>query len=371
MSAKERINQISGNMRAFLTDFRRKSEKKIIGVVHPVVPQEIIYAAKLHPIRLLPFIDQPITVAHAHMHINLCSNARATWDQVLKGEHPYLDGVVFPESCESVTYFARGWMRHRPDDFTTTTAVPFKKTNNAIDFFAKEIDRLAKTIGELTGKQISKDSLSQAISVFNRNRELLREIYELRKGESPPISGVEALNTVMVSFIMDKEENNRLLEQLLTELRNREQRPKPSARLLVSGPCIYDVRILETVESSGAMVVADDINTGSRSFWHTVDTSEEPLLALAKAYSRVPCPFSTSAEDRLNYISKMITEYRADGVVFAIEKGCESEKMDFPFLQNEIKGKLGVPVTFVETEYLSDMAPLRTRVDGFVESLTK
>ena len=370
MNAIEGINQIAQDMQAYLTDFRNTSGKNVIAVMHPVVPQEVIYAAGLHPIRLFPSIGEPISLAHTNLHIYTSSIFRAIWDQVLKGHYANVDGVVLPESCETVTFFARGWKWHRPDDFVATLGVRFKKTENAINFFSKEIARLAKTMGDFSGKEVSADSLSGAIRVYNRNRELLRKVYDLRKDESPPISGVEAFKIMMVSFLMDKEENNQLLEQLLDELQNRKEKAKPKARLMVSGPCIVDGRLIETMESSGALVVADDTNTGSRSFWHAVDPNQDPLLALARGYSKVPCPFATSADDRFDYISRMVSEYGVNGVVFAVEKWCESEKMDFPYLEHAIDGKLGVPVTFVETEYLCDMAPIRTRIDGFVESIT-
>ena len=81
------------------------------------------------------------------------------------------------------------------------------------------------------------------------------------------------------------------------------------------------------------------------------------------------CPFSTSAEDRLDYLSKMIREFKADGVLFTVEKWCEGETMDFPYLEKEIPAKFQTPVLFIETEYLCDMAPVRTRIDAFVESI--
>ena len=290
----------------------------------------------------------------------------------MKGRYPFMDGVVLPESCETVTYFARGWMYNRPDDFVATIAgVRFSKTENALNFFCKELESLAKTVARLSGTSISADSMAHAISVYNKNRSLMRHIYELRKGASPLLSGVEALKTAMVSHIMDKEENNKLLEVLLEELKSRGELPKPKVRLMVSGPCISDFRLFETFEASDALVVIDDTNMGSRSLFNTVANDQDQFMAIARAYEMIPCPFSISTENRLASIIKMAAEYDIDGVVFAIEKACESEKMDFPYLERELTAKTKLPVTFIETEYLCDMAPIRTRIDAFVESLMK
>jgi benzoyl-CoA reductase subunit C len=370
MTAKEKIEQIAGDMSGYLNDIHQRSGKKFIGVMHPVVPQELLSAAGLHPFRLFPFPGERITKARAHLHVDTSSIFRAIWDQVLKGRYPFMDGVVLPESCETVTYFAPGWKYHRPDDFVVAVAgVRFSKSPNALHFLCKDLAYLAKAVEKLSGTSISEESLAHAIGIYNKNRELLRRINDLRKSESPALSGVEALKIAMVSHIMDKEENNQMLETLLEELKKRDRRVKPGARLMLSGPCITDVRLLETLEASGALVVADDTNMGSRSFCYDVETDGNPFMALANAYATIPCPFCTAADTRLAYILKTASDYGAEGVVFAVEKACEGEKMDFPYLEREITGKGGLPVTFIETEYLCDMAPIRTRIDAFVESL--
>jgi benzoyl-CoA reductase subunit C len=372
MTAIEMISQIANDIGAYLTNAHSKSEKKFLGVMHPVIPQEILYAAGLHPFRLFPFPGEPITRARAHLHADTSSIFRAIWDQVLKNCFPFMDGVVLPESCETVTYFSRGWKYHKPDDFVATIAgVRFSKTENGLMFFCKEIENLARTVEKYFGTTISANTLSHAIAIYNKNRNLMRQVLELKKEEIPPLSGVEALKIAMVSHVMDKEENNQLLMALLEELKNRENRQKPTVRLMVSGPCIMDYRLLETFEASGALVVADDTNMGTRSFNHTVGDSADPFMALAEGYSMIPCPFSISAENRLSYIINMASEYKVDGIVFAVEKACESEKMDFPYLEKSIKKLAKLPVTFIETEYLCDMAPIRTRIDAFVETLVK
>lgn len=372
MKALERVNEIAGDLQGYLQNIRSKSDKKFMAIMHPIVPQEIVYAAGLHPFRLFPFVGEPISLAHAHLHVYTSSIFRAIWDQVLKNRYPFMDGVVLPESCETVTFFTPGWKRHRPHDFVATIAArPFKKTENSINFFAKEIERLTSTLDAFTGNRTTRESIQRAINIFNKNRELLREVYELRRHAAPPISAVESFNICMTSFVMDKEENNNLLQDVLHELKQRNDMAKPKARIVLSGSCLIDRRLFETIDSSGAAVVADDTNTGSRAFWHSIEANEDLYSSIAKGYTQVNCAFSTSAEDRLDYLSKMIRDFKADGVIFAVEKYCETELMDFPYLENEIRARFQIPALFIETEYLCDMAPLRTRIDAFVDSIEK
>ncbi len=370
MTATEQIKEIAADAQGYLKKIHDSSGKKFVGVMHPVVPQEILHAAGLHPFRLFPFPGESISLAHNHLHVYASSVFRAIWDQVLKEQLPFLDGVVLPESCETVTYFARGWRFHRPQDFLATTAGPrFNKTRNAVDFFTRDLRELASSVASLAGAQITEEGLSRSISVFNEQRRLLREICDLRKGPAPKLTGLEAFEIFLASHVMDKAEGNELLAKVSAELHGREAGVQPKARLLVSGPCLTDLRLLAAMEASGAVVVADDSNFGSRSFVFTVAETGDPYEALAGAYAEIPCPFCTSAERRLELLSEMIGQYKVDGVVFAVEKACESEKMDFPYLERELRCK-EIPVSFLETEYLCDVSSFATRIDGFVELIT-
>ena len=369
-SALDQMSTSVSNASAVLQEIKRKTGRKMIGFFHPVVPEELIYAAGLHPVRLFPYFDEMITEGDSHLQTYLCSYLRADWDQVIKGNCPYLDGAIIPRSCEAVTFLYQTWKRHNPYPFIDYINVPWKRSENAVGFFAKELGRVKKNLEKFTGEEISEDSLRNVMKVCNKNRALLREVYDLRKAESPPVSGPEALKIVMSSFILDKEVHNGLLEQLLTELSRRPHRPKADIRLLISGGCVIDARLWAMIESCGASIVADDINNGSRSFRHSADgAAKDPLEALARGYAMIPCAFNASITDRFTYISEMITGYKVDGVIFAINRNCESEKFDYPELDKRIKDRFSVPTLNIETDYLMKMAPLRTRVEAFLEIL--
>ena len=353
-----------------LSKRREKTGRKMIGIFHPVVPEELIYAAGLHPVRLFPYIDDSITAADAHLQTYLCSIVRAVWDQVIRAKYSYLDGAILPRSCESVTFLYQTWKRHNPYSFIDYINIPWKRNENALDFFAGELSRIKKDLEGFTGKEISEDSLYNAIRIYNKNRGLLRRVYELRRADPPAISGVEAFKAVMSSFILDKEEHSALMEDLLAAVSKRPPGPKPDIRLLVSGGCVIDVRLWKMIESSGACIVDDDVNNGSRSVFNPLkESAEGPLKDLARRYLMVPCSFNTSNADRFAYISEILNHNNIHGVIFAINRNCESEKFDYPELDKKIRDTFNLPTLNIETDYLIEMAPLRTRVDAFLEML--
>ena len=60
-----------------LKEIKTKGLRGIIGFFFSVVPEELIYAAGLHPVQLYPHSRGLITEADAHLQSYLCSYLRA------------------------------------------------------------------------------------------------------------------------------------------------------------------------------------------------------------------------------------------------------------------------------------------------------
>ena len=363
------INSVK-NAQDVLREIKAKTGRRMIGYFHPVVPEELIYAAGFQPVRLFPNFEDSITVGNSYLQTYICSYLRADFDQALKGIRSYLDGVIMPRSCEAVTFSYQTWKRHNPYAFIDYLNVPWKRSDNTIVFFTKELERVKQNLEAFGGQEISENELRNAIQLYNRNRELLHQVYDMRRAAAPPISGFEAIHVVMSGFLFDKMDHNRLLEQLLSELPQEGAQASAKPRLLISGGRVIDRRIWEVIESAGAHVVADDVNNGSRSFRHSLpETAADPLEALASSYATVPCAFNTSIQDRFDFISDMIISHKVDGVVFAINRNCETEAFAYPELEKRIKERFGIPTIHIETDYMMRLEPFRDRVEAFLQLL--
>ena len=207
-------------------------------------PEELIYAAGIHPVQIYPLLEEMITEADAHLQTFLCSYVRAVWDQLIKGKAPYLDGIIIPRSCEAVTFLYQTWKRNNPLPFTDYINVPWKRSENTILFFTKELERIKNHLETFTGKEISNEAIGNAIAIHNRHRSLMRRVYDLQKAESPPFSGLETFQMAMSGFLLDKEEHLKLMEQVFTEIDKRPTPSKSNVRLLLSGGCVIDVTAL-------------------------------------------------------------------------------------------------------------------------------
>ncbi len=368
--ALSKFDQVVANAPQYIKDFKAKTGKKVVGFLDTLAPAELVHAAGAHPMRMFPFSKEPVTVGDTYLQSFLCSYVRSTWDQALKGMYDYVDGVVIPTSCEVVRFLYQTWRRVNPCNWVVSVVIPFKKEDYVVnEFFIKELERLKAGLEKNLGTSITDDSLKKSLEVFNRNRDLMKKVYEMRKSESPPITGTEAFKMVFASMICDKDEHSSLVEKLIEEVRDRKAMPDAKVRLMLVGGCVSDPAVIEMIEDTGAIVVIDDLTVGTQYFWENADLFKPPMEALARRYLSLRHPANTSGEDRAKFIADMVKEYRVDGVVYVFTKYCESHRFDYPILETRLKEEKGISTTLIEVEHIVDLAPLRTRVEAFVESL--
>lgn len=369
-SALRKMADVVQDAPSVLQNLKAETSKQMIGYFHPVFPAEILYAAGLHPVQLYPRLDEPITLADDHLQTYLCAYLRAEWDQILKGERPYLDGAIIPRSCEAVTFLFQTWKRHNPFNFIDYVNIPWKKSANTLSFFTKELQRIKKNLESFIHGEITSSALADAIALYNQNRSLLRKACKLGKIKNPPYQAIDIFNMVMSGFVLDKKEHTEMMTGLLSQIEETAVSPEPSpVKLLLSGGCVLDTRLLDVIRAAGARVVADDFNNGARSFHPIVAEGEDPLESLARAYITVPCGFNTAIKDRFSCMADTLAEYGVDGVLFAINRNCETEKFDYPMLDQKIRERFNIPTMLIETDYPSAVGSLQTRVEAFIEMI--
>nr|MDO8080190.1 2-hydroxyacyl-CoA dehydratase family protein [Candidatus Freyarchaeota archaeon] len=343
--------------------------KSVFGYFCTYVPEEIIHAAGIIPVRMMGGSDD-ITLADVHLPSYVCSFARSCYDQGLKGVYSYLDGVIFPCTCDTIIALYSIWKADIKTPYVGFVDPLCAKTETAKKYFREEVARFKESLESFLGGEISDTSLQKSIEIYNANRRLLKEVYELRRSSHPPISGVEALDIVKSSMLTPKEEHSRLLENLLNKISERDDPPESGVRILVSGSVIYDPEILRMIENSGGLIVTDDLCTGTRYFWDLVNTNLPPLTGIAdRYYERIPCPCNYSPERRLEHILSLIRDYNVEAVVFTLQKFCDPHLFDYPFIGESLK-EAEISTLLLETEHVSSpLGPLKTRIEAFLETI--
>jgi benzoyl-CoA reductase subunit C len=363
----KRFREMFETRDSIAAEWKAKSGSKVVGCISTYVPEEIIYAAELLPVEIFGKYE---TFAKSDVYLPgfSCSFMRGLLEKLLEKEYEYLDLITLPSLCDSIWGFYSIWRELSPDARIYLLHYPSQRSRQALDYFVDTVERFKSFIEASSTKDIFDDDLRAAIQVYEQNRRLLKRLYELRKRESPPVSGVEALQIVLSSMTTPKQVHNQLLEKLLDEIENRQEHPKGDIRLLISGHIIEDPAILRLIEDSGALIVSDDLDTGSRYFWASIESASKPVEAISKRYFELPSPYGSSFEDRIRYLKAMVKEFRVDGIVFPTRKFCDPYLFDYAVLGRAMKEE-SVPSMLLEYEYPLTKASLKTRVEAFVEML--
>ncbi len=347
--------------------------KKVLGYLCLFAPPEIMAAAGILPYRLRGDLKEPITKAHDFVEPFGCPYVRNLFDQDLKERYDFLDGLIMSHSCDMVQRLYGIWTLNTRPSFHYFVNVPHTLTPWSKEFFKRELIFFREKIENFSGNKISNDQLRKTIKEYNTSRALLRKLYSLRKENPPLLSGAEALQVLVAGMGLPVEEFNNLLQEVIEEVMSRGQGPpKKTARLMLYGSVCDDLSLIQLIEEGDACVVIDDTCIGTRSFWHYLPETPDPMDGLVTAYfSSFLCPRTDRGAEggRLQYIADLAKEYKANGVIMYIYSYCDPHKFDAPDVREFLK-KEGLPSLIIDDDYtLSNLAAIRTRIQAFIELL--
>lgn len=357
-----------------------KQGSKIFGYFCCLTPVEILTAADIVPYRIMGNIKQNITEADIYLEKIACPFIRSCLNMALIGEYHFLDGFVVPHGCDNIVKIYDIWKDNVKPVYAHFINVPHTLSKPSKRFFRAELSTFKSSLEEFIKKEITVDRLQDSINLHNKNRALLRELYELRRPDPPLISGGEILEILVDTMSLPVQESCTLLSNIIDQVKRRkENSPKKRARLLIYGCEVDDTHLMKMIESSGANVVIDDLGIGTRSFWRDVEKSEDPLGNLVNHYlGNVPCPrffkggedtYENDLEIRFGYLLNYAKEFNVDGVIVHLTRFCDIFAFDFPDVRDFFQNA-GIPVISIEDDYTTtSMERLRTRLQAFVEML--
>ncbi|MFQ5722746.1 MAG: 2-hydroxyacyl-CoA dehydratase subunit D, partial [Candidatus Aminicenantales bacterium] len=218
-----------------------------------------------------------------------------------------------------------------------------------------------------------KDSdIAEAIRIYNETRDLMVKLYQLRKQVPPFLSGTVVAEVVRASQIMSKIEFNQKLSKFLEEVGKQKNRSSEfkGPRIMVVGSILPNNKLIDIIEQAGAVVVCDDLCTGSRYFEEKVEEGPDLLKAIAQRYlGKAPCARMKATELRLERAKKMAAEFKVEGIIYQSVKFCDNHLYDYPLYRSYFH-KMGLPLLQLEDDFKGgNIGQLRTRVEAFIEML--
>ncbi len=350
---------------------KRSSGKKVLGYFCSYTPEEIIHAAGILPVRLFGAKDDT-SVADKHLQAYCCSLVRGALADAMNGRLDYLDGAVFPHTCDSLQRLSDLWRLNTRFRFFADVVLPVKLTTESARQYLEDVLRKFRNdLAEGFSLTISDEALSASLQTYNEIRQGLKKLYELH-AKNPAVLSGSALNAVMRgAMVMDRSEAAQKLRALASDLHAKPVTTGANKRVMLVGSLCDQPDIYDLIEKAGADVVWDDLCTGSRYFEGIIEDEGDPVASMARRYfERIICPAKhASVRGRGENLVSAVREHAVQGVIFLQLKFCDPHSFDYPYLKETLDGQ-GIPNMLLEIEaQLPPEGQLATRFETFIQML--
>lgn len=364
------------SQRRHIADQWKRDKKKVVGILCSYVPEEIIHAAGMLPWRMMG--TQKAATPHADLYrpTHTCLYCNHVLESLLLNQYDFLDAVVATSWDQDLIrlWDVFQYLGKTPNNYILH--LPLSRSVTHKRQFVKEVKKFFRFVEELAGREITAEALRHSIQVYNRLRELFHGLYELRKRETPPLTGAEMLALTTSSLLAPKEMFIEGLEAALPILDRKENDLKTNRpRILISSDRLDNPELLKAIEETGCLVAMDDLDTGSRHLWNRTqitasDSLDDLLGALADRYHSQPAsPCMMTWREQVEDVIGWVREYHIQGVLELPLMYSRSRQMRAPYFKKKLQ-EAGIPVASFEREYhLANVGQLKTRAGAFVEMI--
>jgi benzoyl-CoA reductase/2-hydroxyglutaryl-CoA dehydratase subunit BcrC/BadD/HgdB len=374
------VSEIHGLRVKELVEHREKGGK-VFGTFCVYAPEEVIVAGGGICVGLCAGADFSVPAGERIVPRNLCALIKSAVGFKVGGVCPYFqvsDLIVGETTCDGKK---KTWEILSEYIATYVMDLPNSRSSADRDLWISELKRFVGKVQETTGNTITPQKLADATALINCKRAVLQRLFDLRKARPAPISGLDALLAVQISFYDDPARFTLKTGELCDELETRVKAgqgvaPSNAKRILYAGTPmpIPFWTIPSLIESAGAIVVAEESCTGTR-LLAGGQTSipgnglDAQLAALADRQLQTNCACFTPNNARIEDILRLAKEYQADGVIHFSLSFCQPYNLEGVLVQKALK-KAGIPILLLDGDFSEEQAgQLKTRIEAFVETL--
>ncbi|MHC4656212.1 MAG: double-cubane-cluster-containing anaerobic reductase [Planctomycetota bacterium] len=348
--------------------------KGIVGIMCEYTPRELIMAADAVPVCLCGGSAETIATAEEHLPSNLCPLIKSTYGYHIQKANPFLemaDLVVAETTCDGKKKMYELLGETRP---MYVLELPQKSDDSdAMTHWISELRKFRAYLENRFGVEITEEKIRHAINTMNVERALRRELAELMKADCPPLTGRQLLEfkSSISGISVDLEQYDEATK--LFKSQKTDSAKNSRVRVLMTGvPIVHGAeRVLDIIESHGGLVVCMDNCTGLKPILEDVNESaEDPLLALAEKYLRIPCSVMTHNDRRLEVLRRLAVEYRPQCIIDLVWQACITYDVESYRIRQLAEQELNIPYLRIETDYSpSDSARIALRVEALFETI--
>ena len=375
----QKFRHITENTHEYAKSLQGKGQL-LAGYMCTHVPEEILYAAGIIPVRILTSHESQ-AMTRSYIHETYCSFSHDCAYQGLQHNYDYLDLIVHSSSCIHMAEAFNVWVRFAgfQEKSFLITFPHIIHTKYAGGLMVESFGEFKQFIEDFAKKSITDDDIERAIKVYNHTRRLLKRLWEFLRHDNPPIAGPEVATATLAAQVMDKQECNQMLEELIQRLEAEPGKAPSGVRLMVTGGACDDLRIFDLLEdlNYSTNLIFIDSCTAARYFWFEVpEDRPDKLEAIAEGYiSRIPCPAKdnvpgTGEKKRFRFVQQFIEDFKPDGVIFLYQRFCSPQSMDILALKPILKN-LGIPSTELELDTTVPKIQFGTQLEALVEIIKR
>jgi len=375
----EKFRRITQNTHEYAKSLKGKG-RLLAGYMCTHVPEEILYAAGIIPLRILSAHESQ-AMTRSYIHETYCSFSHDCAYQGLQKNYDYLDLLVHSSSCIHMAEAFNVWVRFAgfQDKSFLLTFPHIIHTKRAGGIMVESYREFKQFVEKFAKRPITDDDIERAIKVYNHTRRLLKRLWAFLRHDRSPVTGSDVAAVTLAAQVMDKQECNPMLEQLIERLEAEPGKEPSGVRLMVTGGACDDLRIFDLIENlnHSTNLIFMDSCTAARYFWFEVPEDRlDKLEAIAEGYiSRIPCPAKdnvpgTGEKKRFRFIQQFIEDYKPDGIVFLYQRFCSPQSMDIVALK-PIIDMLGIPWTELELDTTVPVTQFGTQLEALVEIIKR
>ncbi len=363
------LAEISASPLKQLRDIKASTGKKAVGCFPEYVPAELVYAAGMFPIGLWGGKVE-ISRAKEYVPAFCCSVLMSNLEYGLNGTYKDLDAVIVPSLCDTLKCIGQDFKVGVPQIKYIQYAYPqMRKIEAGVKFLESEYGRILSALEELSGANVTDKAISDAINVFNQNRQALRRFAELASEHTDIITPAYRHIVIKSGYFMEKPQHTALVGELCDAL-SALPVSKKGKRVLLSGIMADDEAMLNTLSDYGMSVACDDLAQETRQFRYDVpNEGGSAIYRLAKWWQIFEgCSLAYDPEKkRIDMIIDDVKKHDVSGVIICMMKFCDPEEYDYPLMKAALEEK-GIPSLYMEIDQQAE-AQAQTRIQAFSEIL--
>lgn len=351
--------------------------RKVIGYMPVYVPREIMHAGNMLSLGILGGGDK-LEVIHgdAYYQSYICRIPRSTIELGKTGRLDFVDGMLFPSICDVIRNLSGMWKLMFPEAYVRYFDVPQNyKDDIGGNYYVAELQELREGLEKLSGNKITDEAILNSTKIYNINRDLIRELYDLRSEMPHNVSSNDVYLLNRAGMVIPVEEHNEMLRDYMDAAMRLDNPKRDNCRIIINGSFCEQppLNLIRSIEMAGCYIVDDDYMLVNRWLLNEVPSEGNPLQNLADAFLHESADSAAKYCDRHEdvgmYLLSTVKERKAEGVIFAAPSFCDPALLERPMLTDRMKEHDIPHISFKYAENSGQMQPVREQAGTFADSI--